>query len=356
MLIGWLAARGKSRELTPDLESNPGVNYLRYFYLTVIGPFTHAFTLALGLLLKRSTFKRFQPDCVLVSWAFPDGVAGVALAKSLGVPAVIKVHGTDINMHLLHPLRAKQIRWAMNNSAAVVSVSNALASKIVELGIPKSKIITIYNGIDHSVFFPQDQAAARAKLGLDPGRKLILYIGNLKHEKGCVDLAQAFTAIKDTVENVDLYYIGTGKEASTIDALAAEYNVGNRVHVLGGMTHQELLPWITASDLVSLPSHNEGVPNVLLEAMACGKPVVATRVGGIPEVVQPEAGILVPAEDQDALQQALVQAVNRNWDSAAISKTVEDFDWDNNTQRLYDLLKNVCQKHDQLAGSSTRAS
>lgn len=342
--------------MVADSESNPAIDYVRYFYLPAIGRFTHACTLAISLILRRATFKRFLPDCLFVSWAYPDGVASVVLARLLGLPVVIKVHGSDINMHLLHPLRARQIRWAMNHAAAVVSVSKALANKLVQLGIHESKISTIYNGIDHSVFFPQDQLAARETLGLDPQRKLILYIGNLKLEKGCVDLVQAFTAIKDEIETTDLYFIGTGKEASSIEAIAAEHDVAHRVHVLGGMPHQELCRWITASNLVSLPSYNEGVPNVLLEAMACGKPVVATCVGGIPEVVKPVAGILVPPKDERALEKALVKAIHSDWDSEAISVSVEDFDWENNAQQLYNLLNNVCREHELAAKRNTRAS
>ncbi len=233
----------------------------------------------------------------------------------------------------------------MRNAAAVVTVSNALAQKLIQLGIPETKITTIYNGIDHSVFFPQDQTAAREKLGLDAKRKVILFIGNLKLEKGCVDLVSSFVTIKDEIDNADLYYIGTGKEASKIATIATEHGSTHRVHLLGGMPHKELCRWITASNLVALPSHNEGVPNVLLEAMASGKPVVASRVGGIPEVVKSIAGILVPPRDGRALERALVQAIQREWDSDAISKSVEGYNWDKNAQQLYDLLNTVCREH-----------
>ena len=345
VLVGWLASLGKNLADHPvedpasPQQSNPEISFLRYFYIPAIARFTHTLTLALSLLLVRARIKQQQPDCLFLSWAFPDGVAGMMLAGWLGIPAVIKVHGSDVNMHCEHRLRARQIRWAMDRSSAVITVSQALADRLSELGVAREKIKTIYNGVDHTVFFPRDEAEIREELGVNPNRSLILFIGNLKLEKGCVDLVEAFTRIADKCPEADLCYIGSGKEEQAIRTCAQAASLESRVTLLGSLDHQVLCKWINASTLVALPSYNEGVPNVLLEAMTCGKPVVATKVGGIPEVVQAEAGILVPARNVDDLGAALVEALDRNWDAEAICQSVSNFSWDRNVDEVHQLLE-----------------
>lgn len=341
VLLGWLSAFGKAASLEEKPETNPGIDYLRYFYLPLIGRFTHAATLALSLLTRRKLIKNFDADCLLVSWAFPDGVASIILAKQIGIPAVIKVHGSDINMHLLHPLRAKQILWAMNNAQAVITVSKALARNLTTLGVPESKIHTIYNGLDHEMFRPRDQLKAKTELKLDTNRNLILFIGNLKIEKGCLELLTSFLAIENEIPDTDLCYIGVGKEHATIASVVEKNGLERRIFLLGSMDHQDLCKWIAASSVVALPSHNEGVPNVLLEAMACGKPVVATKVGGIPEIVEDVAGILIEPHDERALNRALVQSIRNKWDENLISESVEKYDWEYNADQLLQLLENV---------------
>lgn len=347
VLIGWIASLGKSLRNAPEptesrlQNTDIPISYLRYFYVPAIGRFTHAITLALALATVRAAIKKQEPDCLLLSWAFPDGVAGMWLAQSLGIPAVIKVHGSDVNLHAQHRLRAMQIRWAMNKAAAVISVSQALADRLVEIGVQKEKIKTIYNGVNHSVFYPQDMEACREELGIKPDKTLVLFIGNLKQEKGCVDLVKAFVAIAGQAPDLDLYYIGSGKEKQAILEHAKNESLEGRVTLLGSMGHSDLRKWINASTLVALPSYNEGVPNVLLEAMTCGKPVLASRVGGIPEVVQKEAGILVEARDIEGLGAGMLAAISKDWDSSAICKSVAQFSWDKNIDEVCELLESA---------------
>jgi glycosyltransferase involved in cell wall biosynthesis len=111
------------------------------------------------------------------------------------------------------------------------------------------------------------------------------------------------------------------------------------VSLVGKVAHELLPDWFAACDLFCLPSHNEGVPNVVLEAMACGVPVLATRVGGIPEVVPEFAGVLVPVQDGPALAAALSAALARTWDTQRIAAHARSFSWDTNIDRVMDLLQ-----------------
>jgi len=349
VLISWLE-RLKHRDvkLKPVNSGNLQVNYRSYFYIPGWGRFTHAATLLLSLLLEKKHIERFQPDCLLMSWAYPDGVAGVLLAKLLRLPAVIKIHGSDINMHLLHGSRARQILWAMKHAQRVVSVSKALAAKLIDSEIRADKIKVIYNGVNKDIFKLNPDHEFRDQFGSAGNRKVILYIGNLKQEKGCVDLIEAFARISQLHEELDLYYIGAGREADTILARAKEEGLQSRVVLLGSLSHEKLAAWMNAATIVSLPSYNEGVPNVLLEAMACGTPVVATKVGGIPEVVQQQAGILVESGDVAALANALDEAMSTNWNAHEIIDSVDQFDWEKNVSQLYESLEDAVSMHKQL--------
>src|SRR5690606_11600528 len=118
-------------------------------------------------------------DCLLVSWAFPDAVACVLLARMLRLPLFIKVHGSDINMHCTYPARAAQVSWALRQAAGIICVSRDLAQQVIKLGAPEEKVKVIYNGVDKSIFSPIERRDARQTLNLADDRRIILYIGNL---------------------------------------------------------------------------------------------------------------------------------------------------------------------------------
>jgi glycosyltransferase involved in cell wall biosynthesis len=345
VLVPWRDAVGRSASLVPDDRQKPPVEYLRYFYIPRVARFTYAIGVLFSLLGKVSALKKRKLDCLLLSWAYPDGVAGMVLAKLLGLPAVIKIHGSDVNMHMSHRLRAVQIAWAMRSAGGVISVSEALADKLVAKGISRSKIKVIYNGLDHGLFRPLSAQDCRSKLKLGESRQRLLYIGNLKREKGCVELMESFLRLSVGRPDLDLVYIGAGKEESTISELATAAGVDSRVHLRGVVDHQQLPEWINACDLVVLPSYSEGVPNVLLEAMACGTPVVATSVGGIPEVVPEHAGILIAPQDVDGLTAALSTALDKRWDPSLIAGAAARYNWDANAEEVESFLADVVASH-----------
>ncbi|WP_426661094.1 glycosyltransferase [Rhodanobacter aciditrophus] len=329
--------RGRCGEVrVPGLATDHFV----FVYPPRFGRALHAACWLLSLLLQRGRRLRAAGyDGILASWAYPDAVAAGWLARLLGIPYVVKVHGSDLNVQATHALRRPQIAAALRGAAAVVAVSRALAGKAVALGADPARVHAIYNGVDGRRFAPGDRAAARARLGLEDGGTLLLYVGNLKESKGCLDLLEAFAALAATQPQARLAYVGEGACRAALAARAQVLGVATRVRLAGAMPHEALPDWFRAADLLCLPSHNEGVPNVVLEAMACGTPVVATRVGGIPEVVPAYAGRLVPPGDRDALADALVKATAQAWDHAAIAEHARGFNWDTNIDRLDAILR-----------------
>ena len=315
-------------------------DHFTFVYPPGFGRALHAACWLLSLLLQRGRRVRAgKYDCILASWGYPDAVAAGWLARMLGIPYVVKVHGSDLNVQATHVLRRIQIRGALCHAAAVVAVSGALADKARQLGVPSSQVHTLYNGVDMERFAPGSRMQARERLGLAADGPLLLYVGNLKAAKGCMDLLEAFPSVLAKQPQARLFYVGAGAFGAELAARAAALHCADQVRLVGAVAHDQLVDWFRAADLLCLPSHNEGVPNVVLEAMACGTPVVASQVGGIPEVVPDYAGILVPARQHEMLSAALNEALARCWDAAAISDHARHFRWDDNVDRLDRILQ-----------------
>lgn len=261
--------------------------------------------------------RRQQFDVVLVNWAYPDAYGVMLLAAKMNFPFATTVQGSDVNVFFDNPARKRQILRALRVSRAVFCRSEALRTKLAGEDIEAT---TVYNGIDRQKFRPLDRAECCRKLGLDPARKRVLYVGNLLPVKGPTVLAQARV-------DAEVIFVGTGPEP---------------VKSVGARPHDEIPVWMNASDVLCLPSLNEGMPNVALEAMACGLPVVASRVGGVPEVVREGVnGLMVPAGDAPALGAALQKALTTKWNRDAIRQSVARFDWDVNARTVLSVLERI---------------
>lgn len=341
--------RGKRGDACPGTLR---AGHFTFVYPPRIGRALHGVCWFVSLLLQRGAkLRRGGYDCMLVSWAYPDAVGAGWLARWLGIPYVVKVHGSDLNVQASHASRRVQIRSTLRHAGAVVAVSRALADKAVAIGADAKRVHVIYNGVDSALFSPGPRDAARARLQLPLAQPLLLFVGNLKLAKGCMDLLEAFPAVADACPHARLVFVGDGPCLARIGDRSAQMGLAERVQCMGAAEHASLGDWFRAADLLCLPSHNEGVPNVVLEAMACGTPVVATRVGGIPEVVPEYAGTLVPVQDRCALSRALIEASGRTWDTRRIATHAQGFLWDDNIDQLDAILRSVGTSAHQAAGS-----
>jgi glycosyltransferase involved in cell wall biosynthesis len=177
----------------------------------------------------------------------------------------------------------------------------------------------IVNGCDLSVFHPSDRLAARRKLGIDPATEAVVYIGRMDVRKGLRELVEAAASLHTQRPNLRVYLIGEGPDRPLIESAIQANNSAGYLHTLPACAFDEVAVWMAAADLITLPSYMEGCPNVILEALACGRPAVATNVGGIPEILSGECGKLVPPRDSAALAYALALVLDRSWDASDLS-------------------------------------
>lgn len=276
-------------------------------------------------------------DVVLGCWAFPDGLAAILLARLLRAAAAVKVHGSDLNVLPQDPtLRAVMTR-SLPQTDRLIAVSRPLGERAVELGVPRERVEVVPNGLDQEVFKLRDRRDCRDRLGLPPDKRWILYVGRLDRAKGILDLTEAFARIEAANADLNLAIVGDGPEMGLCREFAARRP--GRVLVTGSLDMPSVADWMGACDVLTLPSWNEGTPNVILEAFACGRRVVATRVGGIPDVVtSPKLGELVSPRDVSGLSVALARAAYEPYSPGDLTAAAPD-GWDTSATRLLAALE-----------------
>lgn len=270
--------------------------------------------------------REFPFDVVVGCNAYPDGVGAADLAAVLRVPLVQNVIGSDVNELPSWPTLRPQIRWALRRADRVVAVSRDMGDRAVELGVPRERVLVQHNGVDGATFALRDRDEARRKVGLDHPGPVILYVGNVKIEKGAKVLVEAMAPLKEKHGRGDalLCVVGSGAADAEVASVVDRLGLRGSVRLCGRQLHDQIPWWMSACDVFCLPSYMEGCPNVVLEALATGRGVVATHVGGIPELVtEGKNGFLVPPRDPDALAAALAAALGRTWDAGAQRASVQ---------------------------------
>ncbi|NHZ97203.1 glycosyltransferase family 4 protein [Massilia sp. CCM 8734] len=281
----------------------------------------------------------FDFDLIDAHYFYPDGVAAVKLGKHFNKPVVITARGSDISLIPNFAKPRKMIQWAAANAAAVITVCDALKTELVQLGADPATITPLRNGVDLQRFRQGERAALRRELGLDGFT--LLSVGHLVELKGH-DLAIGALPL---LPGVTLLIAGSGVELPRLQALARELKVEERVRFLGAVPQPELPRYYGAADALVLASSREGWANVLLESMACGTPVVASRVWGTPEVVAaPAAGVLMRERSRRGVADA-VNALRADYPAHDHTRRyAEQFSWDSTTAGQLKLFSAIVGK------------
>jgi glycosyltransferase involved in cell wall biosynthesis len=279
--------------------------------------------------MLRRLRREFPFDLVDAHFTYPEGVAAALLGRLLRVPVVLTERGT-LPLVARARLRRLQARWALRAADRVIAVSESLRADVVALGRPAQRTRVIANGVDAELFAPLDRRAARRELGAwipelgelaaggGASAPLLLGVGALSRRKG-FDLAiAALRLLEPEHPDARLVIVGgagaEGAEHDELRALAARLGVAERVVLAGVQPPERLASFYSAADLLLLPSAHEGCPNVVLESIACGTPVVATAVGAIPEILASSgAGVIAAGRSTGAVADAVREALRRRW-------------------------------------------
>jgi len=289
-------------------------------------------------------------DLIDAHYFFPDGVAAVRLGREFGIPVVVTARGSDLNLIADFPAPRRMILEAAAQADGLIAVCQALKNRLVQLGVAGDRVTVLRNGVDLALFSPGDRNVARREVGFT--RRTLGSVGWLIERKGHHHVIGALPQLPDT----DLVIVGDGPERGRLERLAASLNVADRVRFLGVLDQPQLAKVYRAMDALVLASSREGWANVLLEAMACGTPVVASAVWGTPEVVaDPAAGVLIRNIDADGVAEGVgrlfATPLNRN----ATRRYAEKFDWDATTQGQLRLFRGILERRRRPQQGATEA-
>ncbi len=304
-----------------------------------------SFLFAVSGSVRRLGREGFAFDLIDVHWTYPDVVAGYVLSRRRGCPFIVTVRGHEALYAEEFSIRRKLVAACLRRADAVVALSAELRDAVVKLGVPAHKVHVILNGVDPSRFSYMERDACRARLGLALERRIVLAVGRLTEGKGHQHIIRALATLQGSPA-AELHLIGGVNPESRFDqalrALVKELSLEARVFFHAEQSQEQLAAWYGAADVFCLASHREGCPNVVLEALACGTPVVVNDVGAVAEFVKHGAdGLLVKPGDSAALERALAEALQRPWDRAAIAHRMGERSWDSVARQVIQLYQAV---------------
>ena len=302
-------------------------------------------SLALSAMGPARRWHREHPfDLVLGVSMLPDAEAAVVVGKKLGLPVATLAVGSDVMVYPDRmPVLWDRLCTTLEQVDLPIGVSESVCRRLVETGRCRREPVRVYLGRDTKLFAPpSDKADVRRQLGWRKSDVIAIYVGGLVTSKGVRDLAAACDPLLGQDESFRLVCIGDGP---AWDALVG---LGN-VHSPGRVSPAEIPLLLQGSDFMILPSHSEGMPQAVLEAMNCGLPVVATRVGGVPEaVVDGETGLLVEARDVEGLRGAIERMISdvafrHAAGQAGLERARTVFDSEQNAKVFADALKSLVE-------------
>ena len=331
-----------SQVMRKEVKDGIEVYHPRYIMTPGVGMVFYGFLMFLSVLpMVKRIYREQGFDLIDAHYVYPDGFAAAMLGRALGIPVVISARGSDINLY--RDMRV--IRWflsyALNRARRVIAVCQALKDAMVDLRIAEDKIAVISNGVDTAKFLPIPRKDARRELGLPMEKKIVLSVGGLIPRKGFHLLIKAMHLLtrKDERGNLLLVIAGEGPYRKQLEDLASSLNVKESVVFTGSIAHQELYRWYNAADVFCLASSREGWPNVIMESLACGTPVVATSVWGTPEIItSDEVGFLVEQNEHD-IAGKITLALSKAWQRDVITNHAREHSWNSVAQRVMSVFE-----------------
>ena len=260
-------------------------------------------------LTARAVKRARRADVIYAHYLFPTGAAADLAARTAGIPFVVTAHGQDVR-NLARPSVRRATAGPLRRAAHVIAVSHHLAEELRASGLEVPPLDVVDMGVDLDRFAQRDRAAARARLGLAPAGPLVLAVGGLTDRKNPLGLLQAFARVRAERPDARLAFVGDGPLARAVDAGVRRMGLEAAVLRPGAVPHAAVADWVTACDALAIVSRVEPLGVAALEALAAGRPVIATRVGGTREVVpDPDVGRVVDPADPWAIATAILDVL-----------------------------------------------
>jgi teichuronic acid biosynthesis glycosyltransferase TuaC len=274
---------------------------------------------------------------------YPSGYVGAKLKEKYSRPLIITGHGHDIyDMPFKSPEWMARIKKILDFSDHIITPSKSNYDKLMQIGIPSEKVSVIPNGYDSTIFKRPSVNDARRKLNIPADKRVILSVGNLEIEKGHMYLVEAMEIVSKRRTDIVCFIVGSGGKKKELIRLINRLEVNNFLKLVGSKPHDEIPMWMNACDVFVLPSLSESFGIVQIEAMACGKPVVATKNGGSEEIViEDKLGILVEPKDPEGLLQAILVALEVEWDAEYIREYSKQFAWERIAEKIVKVYEEV---------------
>ncbi|HEX4947834.1 MAG TPA: glycosyltransferase [Blastocatellia bacterium] len=349
----FLPARGEWGLLkqVPLVEEQNGlrVYHPRYFNPPKVGMARYGQWMAQG---SRATVARllhngFPFDVIDAHFIYPDGYAAIRLGQQLKRPVIVTARGSDITRNKHYPHIRPLLSDVMRSATQLIAVSEELRDDFIALGATPEKVHVIPNGIDTETFYPMSQAEAKAQLGLAAADRWLISVGRLDRNKGQWLILEALKKIglsELRQRRIKLALIGQGEGHASLAAISRAAGFDDIVHFAGQLSPEKICTWYNAADVKILASSREGSPNVVLEALACGTPVVASHAGRNAAVIEEgRNGLLFPIEDAESLQRALRQALDQSWNRAEIAHAGQQRSWTTVAQEVVTVLHLACK-------------
>jgi glycosyltransferase involved in cell wall biosynthesis len=348
----WASPRWRSwatMARTPRIETYNGieVHHPRYPLPPKVGMTLAPLLIALAAapVLRRLRQSGFDFDVIDAHYYYPDGVAAALLARWFDRPVTITARGSDVNLIPRFAMPRRMIQWAARQAQASIGVCAALVEVLRYFGVAEERLHVMRNGVDLTRFHPLPKDTARAAIGLPGSGPLLISVGHLVELKGHHLVIEAVAQLLPHHPGLRLAIVGAGEEGARLEEQARKRGLSDRVIFAGQQPNDRLPLWYSAADALVLASSREGMANVLLEAMACGTPVVATETGGTPEVVSPQVGLLVPRRDPKSIAAAASRLLVNLPRRADVRGYAGRYGWQATSEAQLRLFSNVVAAH-----------
>ncbi|WP_339349234.1 glycosyltransferase [uncultured Alteromonas sp.] len=305
-----------------------------FFYVPKVMTSLHPLFLGVSIVISvKPLLWILRANRVIASWAYAEGVCAAFFKGLVGNKLIIESLGSDINALMTKPLHKRQMKWAFKKATFVTGKSQALVTAI-HSHTSRVNAEVVYNGVDFESF------TLRSSPVFISAEIKLVFIGSVIKTKGIFELIDAIALLKKQNCTINLNLLGAGAQMKDLEERISQLGVADSVNLVGPIPHDSLMSFIHDSDALILPSYREGVPNVVMESLSTGTPVIVTKVGGIPEVVQENTnGVFINALSGEGVKEAILKAKNTEWQSDAIRASISHLTWANTAQHIQSLLE-----------------